>query len=521
MPGIVEFLQGLLTGQPPPGYKDYNDPMSYGMDMPQQGGITGQDYPIPPPFQDQSQFPGLPEMGQSSLAIGGQQGIPPGGGQDIPLPPPQQQGIMNNPVLNPTVDPSYADIGLEQGPMTEYTGTGAQAPQGQSQGFDEEAFRQKYMSQYKPQHDAEDYYNQLMMQYPTRNMHPGIMRRLAASFAGFGGGPNAAEEVMDQPFNRERREWLDKMGPAYNAANLERYGNVNERQILSQEARAETADRRAKTQEEDLERKRQKDYTDASIKRARIGFNYYKLNHPNAVFKSDDEGNVFYLDPQNPGEAKYVQDPDGDNVNVGKLGDAAKEEIKINNKLKEIKAKTSGKIEEIGAKGEEDRKTKREFPPAAQGGKPKVLTPEQQAQERLNRANELLMTDPEAAKYITITGKTVKVDVPSAGWGSNTPEQKAYAAKARDYILNGKRGEELQLRPMPSHKRTMTSQSMESVQPIAKNQTKNTSNVGSKTKAGGKDVTAEDSITVRRKSDGKLGNISRKYFNPDLYELAQ
>ena len=58
------------------------------------------------------------------------------------------------------------------------------------------------------------------------------------------GGFKDAQTVLNEPNERRLADWKEQAGPEYNAANLERQANANERQILSQGVSYDIANRK-------------------------------------------------------------------------------------------------------------------------------------------------------------------------------------------------------------------------------------------------------------------------------------
>ena len=91
---------------------------------------------------------------------------------------------------------------------------------------------------YTPETEATDRFNTLLDEYPERNS-PSWARRLVASGIGVGAKEDpigTMEKVMYAPYLRDAAEWKEKAPQYYNAANLERQANVNERQLTGQMA---------------------------------------------------------------------------------------------------------------------------------------------------------------------------------------------------------------------------------------------------------------------------------------------
>lgn len=102
--------------------------------------------------------------------------------------------------------------------------------------------------EYRPETAASDRFNQLLGEFPERE-EPSWQRKLVAGGMALGntrrkqpmGGIETAEQVMYAPFEREKADWKEKAQPFYNAANLERQQNIQERQLLGQGLTAEVA----------------------------------------------------------------------------------------------------------------------------------------------------------------------------------------------------------------------------------------------------------------------------------------
>lgn len=90
---------------------------------------------------------------------------------------------------------------------------------------------------YKPETEATGRFNELLGDFPERNK-PSIWRKIVAAGQGAGnmemrrpGGIEESEKVLQAPYLRDVGEWKERAGPYYNAANLERQSNINERQL--------------------------------------------------------------------------------------------------------------------------------------------------------------------------------------------------------------------------------------------------------------------------------------------------
>lgn len=94
---------------------------------------------------------------------------------------------------------------------------------------------QRMHALYQPESMNIDKLNTLLNQYPIRDQNkPSILRRIASGVVGLGQGPKAQEQFLDTPFNEKLADWQNQVKPIEAAANIERAGNVNNRQMAMQ-----------------------------------------------------------------------------------------------------------------------------------------------------------------------------------------------------------------------------------------------------------------------------------------------
>lgn len=255
-------------------------PPQMGNDLPSQGGITGR-MPIPP---DMGGMGGLGDLLKQMPMPG--------------MPPPQQQPAMP-PGMPPMPPPMQ---GPQQGGMPPMGGGGGRTP------MDVMAEMAKL---YQPETEASDRYNELISQYPQRQ-RPGWLRVIGATLADmYGRGPAAGQEVIEGNFNRQQEDWKNQIGPAQQAANLERYNNANERQMahqtLSNQLRAEADNERARNNE-----------VKAGISQQRADIYAFKAKNPNLRIIIPKGGNVQTLNPQT-GETQDTGIPTGSLTEMDKI----------------------------------------------------------------------------------------------------------------------------------------------------------------------------------------------------------
>lgn len=102
------------------------------------------------------------------------------------------------------------------------------------------------MKQYEAttDHSASDRFDNLLSKYPAEKS-PGITRTLVAIGAGLGkGGVKAGQDILDEPHKKDLEDWKNKIQPTYEAANVERQSNVNDRQLFGNMMTADVNNRR-------------------------------------------------------------------------------------------------------------------------------------------------------------------------------------------------------------------------------------------------------------------------------------
>jgi hypothetical protein len=117
--------------------------------------------------------------------------------------------------------------------------------------------------QYHPQTAASERFDKFIDEYPQRQ-EPGLGSKISAGLAGLGnirmnqpGGPLEAEKVLNAPHVRDVADWKTRAEPMYQSANLERQGNIQERQLIGQGAQAENAAERNRIQEKKVDDQRE------------------------------------------------------------------------------------------------------------------------------------------------------------------------------------------------------------------------------------------------------------------------
>lgn len=405
MPNMFEYLRMRnLFGDP-------NDPNTFGMDMPSQGGI--------------------------------------GGNIDFSNPQPQSQpDIMGGADFRPT---NPFDVN----------------PAGQQTGGTDPYNVQSRMDQlYTPEHTALDKFNELLSNYPNReNYKPSLLRKIGASIMAVGGGaPRAyqtggympplgydkAQEFLDKPFLDKLQDWKNQIGPSMQGAQLERQTNINERQTAMQTIADEL---RAQADEH----KKMNDERNAQIKQQRADVYEYKAKNPDMKLVMTKGGNVMAMDPRD-GSLHDTGIPTGSLSDADKLALTYESQSALQTQkgtqASDLEKQREADREKLaGVKGEQARKTQAEKPGVTGINKPE--TPTQTRVRQFNAARELYNTRPELRPFIRLGSpgsNDFTITPPGKGFfgGPTGPNANQYK-EMQDKIYGG-----TTMTPTPAHGGTTT-----------------------------------------------------------------
>lgn len=197
---------------------------------------------------------------------------------------------------------------------------------------------------YIPETQASDRYNEMIGAYPSRgDYQPSNMRRigsaliaLSQSFGprGFQSNPNAIEsglEFLNRPYTEKLTDWKNQIGPAQQAAGLERQNNMNERQLAASTVSQELAQRRLENTQANQEAKNK-----IAADRAEV----YRLKSLMPQHQFDFSGPNVMVANKQTGEVRDTGIP------TGSLSDADKMALQQEQML-----------ERIGAQGAQTRQT--------------------------------------------------------------------------------------------------------------------------------------------------------------------
>jgi hypothetical protein len=286
---------------------------------------------------------------------------------------------------------------------------------------------------YHPEHTASDRLNQLLNSFPQEK-RPSIGRTIVAGLAGMGakegGGYDASQKVIDEPFKGDLEKWKAQTQPSYQAAEAENQGNVNQRTLLGNMITAETASRRNRTADdkyraEILSREKiatEKDATTREIAQSKQRLEQYKFDNPYLIF--DFNSPTVQAFDQQTGESFDTKVPSGH------ISDMDKAAINQKNKLAQIAAQGDQSRRNEGTRQEnriviEDKR--------AQDARD-LKGVENESQQRIGearRAKSILNQNPELRPYIKFDGSSPNdftLTPPKAGFfsGVSADIQKKY-----------------------------------------------------------------------------------------------
>ncbi len=188
---------------------------------------------------------------------------------------------------------------------------------------------------YKPQTTSIDKFNDMITKYPTMPQ-PGKLRKIGAVglaslgdlYGPKGSGGTAFSEMMGYgKYGRDIADWEKQVKPLEQAANIERQGNVNERQFAYQAAATQL-------REEAQAEKERKNDVDAKIKQQRADVYSLKANQGNMKF--DFSGPTVKVADPRTGKVSDTGIP------TGHFSDAEKMSLGQENEMARIDRRTEG-----------------------------------------------------------------------------------------------------------------------------------------------------------------------------------
>lgn len=388
---MADFLQYLrqqnIFGSRPP----------YGNDLPSQGGITGR-MPLPPGPNT-----------QMDINFGGAD-------PTQYMPPPRFDANtdyltnLNQPSFGPTDMPDLQSFQAEgYTPRESISSTPSEMDAGA-----------RMRELYQPQTESTDRFNQMIQQYPQEEK-PSWLRRIGAMVVDYTKGSKRAEDWFHEPYNEKVQEWKDKIGPAQQSANLERYENVNQRTLAYNQIAAEL-------REKALQAKERNDDRNATIREHRARIYEFRARNPGWKIVPTKGGNVMVINPIT-GESRDTGIPTGSMTELDKI------ELQGEQRLDQIAAtgdearttettRQEGRMELAGERGKQARETRATVPGGVSGSRP--TSPQGIKVDQYNKARQVLNSSPTLGKFVTLgSGNEFKIKKPGERGGPTTEQYNA------------------------------------------------------------------------------------------------
>lgn len=231
--------------------------------------------------------------------------------------------------------------------------------------------------------------------------------------------------INDEPFNKALQAWAREEGPTLEAAKLENVKNTNSRVgalgLRNTQLREEGLARQRNwdtTRAEDLAAKESDREKRTEISQQRAAAYEYDKMHPNHQYKTDQDGNVYSIDPKS-NQVEYLTDQKGNYIKSDKLPDEMKAKLNQRNALEQIGARGSEArktevVRQSGRESLEDQKTANKQILGTGVGKPESAGQKKVGQ--YSRAQQAYNTRPEWAQYVHLSpGNNFTLAVPSGG----------------------------------------------------------------------------------------------------------
>lgn len=382
MPNFLEYLrQQNIFGVPP----------LMGNDLPQQGGITGRMSLPPGPntmmdvmgAADPTQFMPPPQFDADTSYLANLN-QPTFGSMNINRPPSSEMDI--NQFTQPIPNPDEMNAGQRMGEL------------------------------YNPKTEATDRFNELARQYPQAK-DPSWLRRIGSMVVDYTKGGRAGQEFYERPHTQAVEDWKNQVSPAYQAASLERYENVNQRTTAYNQISAELREKAQQAKERNDER-------NAQIRQQRADVYAFKATHPNWKIMMPKGGNIIAINPQT-GESHDTGIPTGSMTDLDRInlqGEQRLDQIAATGEETRETEQTrqAGREAAIRARGEENRKT-RETVPGGIGGRDESSTQAKAGQ--YIRARQIANSSPTLSRFIKLSSGNEFTVIKPNERGGPTPQQ--------------------------------------------------------------------------------------------------
>jgi len=260
---------------------------------------------------------------------------------------------------------------------------------------------------YQPQTQATEAFTELLQNIPERN-RPGVFRKIAASIAGFGGGTEAADQMLYAPYYNQLEDFQERLGPTQQAAQFEQSANANLRMIANQVLQDERYRRTYDLKVEKEERLVGAQAARELLAEKKLALQTAKQNNPNLKFEVRDDGMIIGLHPQ-------TGQPIETGVKSNELSDLDKINLGLTSALTRIAA-TGAETRETQRIGEQQRQRNRESLAETRARLGIGVTGEAPSATRtriVNRANTHIANNPDDAQWIRVISNDVEITAPS------------------------------------------------------------------------------------------------------------
>lgn len=278
---------------------------------------------------------------------------------------------------------------------------------------------QRMRELYQPEMRAQEQLYELLGKIPERNK-PGILRKIAASAIGLGGGPEAADKALYAPYYQQMQDFEARFKPTLDVAQQERLQNANLLNIARAVLADETAQGRLSIQQQQADTARMRAETGQKRAEAYIALQQFKMQNPDWEIVRQEGGNYILINPRS-GEAKDT------GIKTGTMDELQELNLRIKGQ-KEVAAIPRTTI------------TSGTTTTTTTGGTGDAESATQQKVAQYNRAREMFNKNPALQRFINLGDPATNdftIEGPSGpGWFSPGFSQEDYD-KIIKYIYEG------------------------------------------------------------------------------------
>lgn len=212
---------------------------------------------------------------------------------------------------------------------------------------------------YQPRHQMQDLTSQMIGDFPQRDQHPSVWRRIGAVLAGMGAGLHgedpmqAANRFQNFHYLNNVADWKARFDPLSKAADDERLANAQELAL----ARQTVGQKQAQMKIDETERKNremgERQRFDSETRRMRAYTYDWKTRNPNMVLETRGE-DVYGVNPQT-GAATIIRDPQtGQPIKGALFGQKELADINAEHRMEQIGAQGANQLANTKARAEQN-----------------------------------------------------------------------------------------------------------------------------------------------------------------------